>query len=193
MNERTRGHIEIIAGCMFSGKSEELIRRLRRAVIARQRVEVFKPRADTRSEAVRSRDNRSLEARAVTSSAELRRALDIGVQVVGIDEAQFFDDGLAPLAADLASAGLRVIVAGLDMDFRGEPFGPMPELMARAEYVDKLHAICMLCGAPAQFSQRIAGGDDTVQVGDVESYEARCRRCFRREEAAQRQLDLRAE
>ena len=191
MNERTTGHIEAIAGCMFSGKSEELIRRLRRAEIARQRIQVFKPAADTRSDAVASRDNRALSAVTACSSQDIRHHLHWSVQVVGIDEAQFFDDELGNLVNELANAGVRVIVAGLDLDFRGEPFGPMPQILAMADYVDKLHAICMRCRAPAQFSQRIAGGQERVQVGSEEAYEARCRRCFQiPAEARQTMLDL---
>ena len=189
MNERSTGHIEAVVGCMFSGKSEELIRRLRRAVIGRQRVQVFKPAADTRADGVLSRDNRTLDAIAVSSSQDMRQHLHWSTQVVGIDEVQFFDDGLASLVVEMADAGIRVIVAGLDMDFRGEPFGPIPRLLAVADYVDKLHAICVRCGAPAQFSQRIAGGDQQVQVGDDE-YEARCRRCFEPPGGGQRTLDL---
>lgn len=180
MNERSTGHIEAIAGGMFSGKSEELVRRLRRAVIARQRVQVFTPVTDTRytTERVVTRDNRELDATSVKDAKDLRQKLHWGVQVVGIDEAQFFDDALVPLLNELADAGIRVIVAGLDQDFRRLPFGPMPQLMATAEYVDKMHAICVRCGAPASYSQRIAGGGEQVQVGDSESYEARCRRCY---------------
>jgi thymidine kinase len=180
MNERSTGHIEVITGGMFSGKSEELVRRLRRAVIARQRVQVFTPVTDTRfaSERVVTRDNRELDATAVTDAKDLREKLHWGVQVVGIDEAQFFDAGLTDLVNELADAGIRVIVAGLDQDFRRHPFGPMPNLLATAEYVDKMHAVCVRCGAPAHYSQRIAGGGEQVQVGDVDSYEARCRRCF---------------
>lgn len=180
MNERSSGHIEAITGGMFSGKSEELVRRLRRAVIARQRIQVFKPEADTRSDGDRvvTRDNRELEAIAVSTSADMRKMLHWGVQVVGIDEAQFFDEALGPLANDLADAGIRVIVAGLDQDFRRQPFGPMPYILATAEFVDKMHAICVRCGAPAHYSQRIAGGGEQVQVGDTEAYEARCRRCY---------------
>ncbi len=180
MDERSTGHIEVITGGMFSGKSEELVRRMRRAVIARQRVQVFKPATDTRhqSERLVTRDKRELAADSVTDSRELSTKLHWGVQVVGIDEAQFFDEGLARLVNDLADAGVRVIVAGLDQDFRRQPFGPMPEIMATAEYVDKVHAICVRCGAPAHYSQRTAGGSEQVQVGDTESYEARCRRCF---------------
>ncbi|MEM7350975.1 MAG: thymidine kinase [Acidobacteriota bacterium] len=180
MDERSTGHIEVIAGGMFSGKSEELVRRLRRAVIARQRVQVFKPATDTRHEGERvvTRDNRELDAQSVVDSGELNEKLRWGVQVVGIDEAQFFDQGLAKLLNEIADAGVRVIVAGLDQDFRRSPFGPMPEILATAEYVDKVHAICVRCGAPAHYSQRTAGGGEQVQVGDTESYEARCRRCF---------------
>ncbi len=165
---------------MFSGKSEELVRRLRRATIARQRVQVFKPRADTRHEPERlvTRDKRELSAIPVDDSVELREELELGVQVVGIDETQFFDEGLVQVAMDLADRGVRVIVAGLDLDYLRRPFGPMPQLLALAEYVDKMHAICVRCGAPAQFSQRIAGGGDQLQVGDEDSYEARCRRCY---------------
>ncbi len=180
MDERSTGHIEVIAGGMFSGKSEELLRRLRRALIARQRVQVFKPGTDTRHEGERvvTRDNRELAAESVVDSRELQKRLHWGVQVVGIDEAQFFDTDLADLLNDLADHGVRVIVAGLDQDFRRQPFGPMPAIMATAEYVDKVHAICVRCGAPAHYSQRTAGGGEQVQVGDTESYEARCRRCY---------------
>ncbi len=176
----TMGRIEIITGGMFSGKSEELLRRMRRALIARQRVQVFQPEADTRGadERIVTRDNRDLEAITVRSSLELRERLLLGVEVVGVDEAQFFDDGLVALATELADLGVRVIVAGLDQDYRREPFGPMPALLSVAEYVDKMHAVCVRCGAPAHYSQRIAGGSDQLQVGDSESYEARCRRCY---------------
>ncbi|RMH21898.1 MAG: thymidine kinase [Acidobacteria bacterium] len=180
MNERSTGHIEVITGGMFSGKSEELVRRLRRALIARQRVQAFKPLADTRHapEQLITRDNRALDATAVGDSADLRRKLHWGVQVVGIDEAQFFDPGLVDLAMELADHGVRVIVAGLDQDFSRRPFGPMPALLAVAEFVDKMHAVCVRCGAPAHYSQRTAGGGEQVQVGDADSYEARCRRCY---------------
>ena len=180
-SELTKGHIEVISGGMFSGKSEELVRRLRRALIARQRIQVFQPITDTRnsSERIVTRDNRELEAIQVKDSDELRDRLQFGVEVVGIDEAQFFDDGLLNVVMELADLGVRVIVAGLDQDFKRQPFGPMPAVLAVAEYVDKMHAICVRCGGPAHYSQRIAGGDDQLQVGDVESYEARCRRCYR--------------
>jgi thymidine kinase len=172
--------VEVIAGGMFSGKSEELVRRLRRAAIARQKVQVFKPGADTRYESCRlvTRDNRELEAVSVTCSRDVRQRLDPGVEVVGIDEAQFFDEELVGLVSELADRGLRVIVAGLDLDYLRRPFGPMPQLLAMAEYVDKMHAVCMRCGQPAHYSQRIAGGSQQLQVGDTESYEARCRSCF---------------
>jgi thymidine kinase len=178
--DRAAGAIEVIAGGMFSGKSEELVRRMRRAKIARQKVQVFKPATDVRHQADRlvTRDLRELAAESVDGSAELRRRLEPDVQVVGIDEAQFFDHGLVGLAMELADRGVRVIVAGLDQDYRRAPFGPMPELLAVAEFVDKMHAVCVLCGAPAHYSQRIRGGSSQVEVGDTDAYEARCRRCF---------------
>ena len=165
---------------MFSGKSEELVRRLRRAIIARQQVQVFKPGADTRSseELVTTRDNRHIDAISVAGSRELLARLDHTVDVVGIDEAQFFDLDLALAVNELADRGLRVIVAGLDMDYRRQPFGPMPAILTMAEYVDKMHAVCVQCGEPAQYSQRIAGGKEQVLVGDTEAYEARCRACY---------------
>ena len=180
MNEGGRGHVEAITGGMFSGKSEELVRRLRRAIIARQSVQVFKPESDSRHgpERLVTRDNRELDAVAVPDSRELRRRLRPGVQVVGIDEAQFFDPGLVELVGQLADHGMRVIVAGLDLDYLRRPFGPMPQILAIAEYVDKMLAVCVRCGAPAHYSQRIAGGGEQLQVGDGEAYEARCRRCF---------------
>lgn len=178
--ERDTGVIEVITGGMFSGKSEELVRRLRRALIARQKVQVFKPAMDHRHDPSRlvTRDNRELAARSVPSAAALRTALEPDVEVVGIDEAQFFDVGLVELVGELADSGLRVIVAGLDQDYLRRPFGPMPQILALAEYVDKMHAVCVVCGAPAHYSQRIAGGGEQVQVGDDEAYEARCRRCY---------------
>jgi thymidine kinase len=164
---------------MFSGKSEELIRRLRRAQIARQRVQVFKPALDDRFDRARivSRDNRGLDAIVVADSSELRARLEFGVKVVGIDEAQFFDHGLVDVCMEMADAGIRVIVAGLDQDYLRRPFGPMPALLAVAEYVSKMHAVCVRCGGPAHYSQRIAGGDSQIEVGDV-TYEARCRTCY---------------
>lgn len=178
--DESRGRIEVITGGMFSGKSEELVRRLRRAAIARQKVQVFKPQTDVRSgpEALVTRDNRQLDAVTVASSAELLERLEEGVDVVGIDEAQFFDPGLVEAVNRMADRGLRVIVAGLDLDYRRRPFGPMPAILTVAEYVDKMHAVCMRCGEPAHYSQRIVRGDEQVLVGDTESYEARCRSCY---------------
>lgn len=164
---------------MFSGKSEELIRRMRRAVIARQRVQVFKPIIDDRfaTDEVVSRDERRLKAVAVGTSAELMSRVEIGVQVVGIDEVQFFDAGIVDVCMQLADAGIRVIAAGLDQDFKRRPFGPMPALLAVAEEVSKMHAVCVRCRGAAHYSQRVSGGDAQVEVGDS-SYEARCRACF---------------
>jgi thymidine kinase len=173
------GWIEIIAGGMFSGKSEELIRRMRRAVIARQRVQVFKPIIDDRfaTDEVVSRDERRLKAISVATSAELRARVEIGVQVVGIDEIQFFDGGVVEVCMQLADAGIRVIAAGLDQDYVRRPFGPMPALLAVAEEVSKMHAVCVRCRGAAHYSQRVAGGNAQVEVGDS-SYEARCRGCY---------------
>lgn len=179
MDHHRGGWIEIIAGGMFSGKSEELIRRLRRAVIARQRVQVFKPLIDDRfaTDEVVSRDDRRLKAHAVATSTDLLARVEIGVQVVGIDEVQFFDSGVVEVAMQLADAGLRVIAAGLDQDYTRRPFGPMPALLAVAEEVSKMHAICVRCRGAAHYSQRVSGGNSQVEVGDS-SYEARCRACF---------------
>ena len=173
------GWIEIIAGGMFSGKSEELIRRLRRSVIARQRVQVFKPLIDDRysTEDIVSRDDRRLKAMAVVTSNELLARVEIGMQVVGIDEVQFFDAGVVDVCMQLADAGIRVIAAGLDQDYMRRPFGPMPALLAVAEEVSKMHAVCVRCRGAAHYSQRVSGGDAQVEVGDS-SYEARCRSCF---------------
>ena len=173
------GWIEIIAGGMFSGKSEELIRRLRRAVIARQRVQVFKPLMDDRfsTEDIVSRDDRRLKALSVATSNELLARVEIGVQVVGIDEVQFFDAGVVDVCMQLADAGIRVVAAGLDQDYMRRPFGPMPALLAVAEEVSKMHAVCVRCRGAAHYSQRVAGGDAQVEVGDS-SYEARCRSCY---------------
>ncbi len=180
------GWIEVIAGVMFSGKSEELMRRVRRAMIAKKRVQVFKSHLDARYAglfAVSSHDQRKVQAIPVDSAAQLVQRLDPTAQVVAVDEAQFLDDGVIPAATALAERGRRVILAGLDTDFRGEPFGPMPHLMAVAEVVDKLHAICVLCGAPASRNQRLIQGrpapydSPTIMVGATDSYEARCRAC----------------
>ena len=179
MDHHRGGWIEIIAGGMFSGKSEELIRRLRRAVIARQRVQVFKPLLDDRfaTDEVVSRDDRRLKALAVATSTELLARVEIGVQVIGIDEVQFFDAGVVEVAMQLADAGIRVIAAGLDQDYTRRPFGPMPALLAVAEEVSKMHAICVRCRGAAHYSQRVSGGNSQVEVGDS-SYEARCRGCY---------------
>jgi thymidine kinase len=182
------GWIEIIAGGMFSGKSEELIRRLRRAVIARQRVQVFKPILDDRfaTDDIVSRDDRRLKAIPVPSSAELLARIAVGVQVVGIDEVQFFDPGVVDVAMQLADAGIRVIAAGLDQDYMRRPFGPMPALLAVAEEVSKMHAVCVRCRGAAHYSQRVSGGDAQVEVGDS-SYEARCRSCYELYKASEEQ------
>ena len=175
----TKGCIEIICGCMFSGKTEELIRRVKRAKIANQRVSIFKPSIDTRygNIDIASHDANRLESIPVKSSAEIEPLVN-DAQVVGIDEGQFFDDGLLALAEQLAAKGIRVIIAGLDMDYLGKPFGPIPSLMAVAEYVTKVHAVCLVCGSPATHSFRKSAEDAIVMLGEKESYEARCRHCF---------------
>lgn len=177
------GSIEVVTGSMFSGKTDELIRRLRRATIARQKVQVFKPIIDNRYhvDKVTSHAGTVFNALPIKSSAELLKNLDADTSVVGIDEAQFFDEGIVGVAKELADRGIRVIVAGLDTDFRGEPFGCMPTFMAIAEHVDKLQAICMVCGEAACRTQRLVNGkpahyhDPVVIVGASEMYEARCR------------------
>ena len=181
-----RGWIEVICGGMFSGKTEELIRRLRRAEFARQRVEIFKPAVDTRydEQQVVSHDANSIRSTPVPSSSNLLLLAD-GIEVVGIDEAQFFDESLPSVCEQLAGSGVRVIVAGLDMDFQGRPFGPMPQLMAMAEFVTKVHAICMRCGELASFSHRIIAGQDLILLGETGSYEPLCRSCFDTARAAE--------
>ena len=180
------GWVEVIAGVMFSGKSEELMRRVRRSLIAKNRVQVFKSHLDARYAgiyAVSSHDQRTFDAVPVDSSAQIAQRLDPTTQVIAIDEAQFLDAGIVDLVSSLAGRGRRVICAGTDTDFRGEPFGPMPQLMAVAEVVDKLHAICVLCGGPASRNQRLIQGrpapydSPTIMVGAADSYEARCRAC----------------
>ena len=175
------GWVEVITGSMFSGKSEELIRRLRRAQIARQKVQIFKPKVDVRSgEAeIVSHSDMKMASQPVGSAQEILATVAADTEVVGIDEGQFFDASLVDVVDQLANRGLRVIVAGLDQDYRGRPFEPMPQLMAVAEYVDKTLAICLRCGAPANRSQRIGRATDRVVVGGADQYEARCRRCFR--------------
>jgi thymidine kinase len=178
-NSRKRGWIEVIAGSMFSGKTEELIRRLRRAEIARQKVEIFKPSVDVRYSAteVVSHDDNTIRSTAVENSATIL-LLAGDVDVVGIDEAQFFDLGLIDICNKLSNMGVRVVVAGLDMDFRGNPFGPVPGLMASAEYVTKVHAICMRCGSLAQFSHRLSDTEKLVVLGEKGEYEPLCRECY---------------
>ena len=174
------GWIEVIAGSMFSGKSEELIRRLRRAKIARQKVQVFKPRIDERysRDHIVSHSEMRHESGTIESAAEILNHLEAGTQVVGIDEGQFFDNELVSVANELARRGIRVIIAGLDQDYTGEPFEPMPQLLAIAEYITKTHAICVKCGQPANYSQRTFESKERVAVGAGSMYEARCRRCF---------------
>ncbi|MFN3588438.1 MAG: thymidine kinase [Spirosomataceae bacterium] len=173
------GWVEVICGSMFSGKTEELIRRLNRADIARQKVQIFKPAVDTRyhEENIVSHSKRSIVSEPVSSSSEILARLT-DCEVVGIDEAQFFDMELVQVVATLANQGKRVIIAGLDMDSRGNPFGPMPALMATAEYVTKVHAICVVCGDVANYSYRKTVNDVQVMLGEADTYEARCRRCF---------------
>ena len=194
------GWIEVVAGVMFSGKTEELLRRVRRATIARKRVQVFKSHLDDRYAgllAVSSHDRRSFDATPVDSSSQIMQRLDPMAQVIAIDEAQFLDAGIVQVATALAERGRRVICVGTDTDFRGEPFGAMPQLMAVAEVVDKLHAICVLCGSPASRNQRLIEGkpapydSPTIMVGAADSYEARCRACHmvpRRDEHQQQLL-----
>lgn len=178
-NQQPRGWIEVVCGSMFSGKTEELIRRLKRAKIAKQRVEIFKPGIDVRydEEDVVSHDANKIRSTPVESSQNILLYAN-EVDVIGIDEAQFFDEGLTMVCNELASRGIRVIIAGLDMDFQGKPFGPMPALMATAEYVTKVHAICMRCGDLAHISHRTVMGDKLVMLGETESYEPLCRSCF---------------
>ena len=178
-NQIRKGSIEVICGSMFSGKTEELIRRLKRAKFAKQRVEIFKPRVDTRysEEDVVSHDFTSITCTPVESSGSIL-LMTSEVDVVGIDEAQFFDDGLVAVCSKLADNGIRVIVAGLDMDFRRRPFGPMPELMAIADDVYKVHAICVRCGALAYVSHRLVEGEKQVLLGETKEYEPICRDCY---------------
>ncbi|MEI6173509.1 MAG: thymidine kinase [Bacteroidota bacterium] len=173
------GWIEVICGSMFSGKTEELIRRLKRAKIARQKVEIFKPEIDKRYDDVNvvSHDENAILSTPVQSASEIL-LLTNDVNVVGIDEAQFFDDELPAVCNTLACSGIRVIIAGLDMDYLGKPFGPMPALIAIADDVSKVHAVCMNCGDLAQFTHRMVKDDHLVMLGEMESYEPLCRRCY---------------
>ena len=175
------GWIEVICGSMFSGKTEELIRRLKRAKIAKQRVEIFKPLIDTRYDEtmVVSHDDNQIPSTPVPAAANIRLLAD-GCDVVGIDEAQFFDDEIVVVCNDLANKGVRVVVAGLDMDFKGNPFGPMPNLMATAEYVTKVHAICKRTGNLANYSHRIANGESLVLLGENQEYEPLSRAAFQK-------------
>ncbi|GIV35120.1 MAG: thymidine kinase [Chitinophagales bacterium] len=174
-----RGWIEIICGSMFSGKTEELLRRLRRAMIANKTVKIFKPAVDTRYHEtnITSHDRNALRAIAVNHSSQIAEQTE-GAEVIAIDEAQFFDDALPDVCEQLALHGIRVIVAGLDLDFRGQPFGPMAQLLARAEYITKLHAICMVCGNIASRSFRKVASPERVVLGEMDIYEPRCRVCF---------------
>lgn len=191
-NREPRGCIEVICGSMFSGKTEELIRRLKRAQIARQKVEIFKPAIDTRYIAgdVVSHDANSVKSTPVESASEiLFYAGD--ADVVGIDEAQFFDDELVVVCNKLAGMGVRVIVAGLDMNYLGEPFGPMPALLATAEYVTKVHAVCIKCGNLAHQTHRTIDNDNLVVIGETESYEALCRNCY--QEYQEKRINIKTE
>ena len=174
------GWVEVIAGSMFSGKSEELIRRLRRAKIARQKVQVFKPELDSRfsNNQIVSHSEMRHESANIHSAAEILSKVDDDTEVVGIDEGQFFDNELVNVANVLARRGVRVIIAGLDQDYTGKPWEPMPQLLAIAEYITKTHAICMRCGQPANYSQRTFESEERVAVGASDKYEARCRMCF---------------
>jgi len=174
------GSIEVICGSMFSGKSEELIRRLRRAQIAKQRVQIFKPRLDNRfsEDHIVSHSDMKMKSELVTAAAEILTQLEAETQVVGIDEAQFFDLDLVAVCNRMADMGKRVIVAGLDQDFRAKPFDPMPQLLAVAEYITKTLAICVRCGAPANRTQRLDSNSERLMIGGNGSYEARCRSCF---------------
>lgn len=175
------GRIEVVCGSMFSGKTEELIRRLKRAEFAKQRVEIFKPALDTRYSEIEvvSHDRNSIMSTPVDSSSSIL-LLSSDIDVVGIDEAQFFDDGLVAVCNELANKGIRVIVAGLDMDFKGVPFGPIPALCAIADEVTKVHAICVRCGALAYVSRRLVNNEKRVMLGEQAEYEPLCRECYRK-------------
>lgn len=186
------GQVELICGSMFSGKSEELIRRLRRARIAHQRMQVFKPELDTRSgdDSIASHSAMRIEADVATSAQAIHRAVAPETEVIGIDEVQFFDRGIVEVADRLADAGKRIVIAGLDQDFLGRPFEPVPALFAVAEYVTKTLAVCARCGGPANRSQRLVPDDERVLVGANDAYEARCRRCFEPDRSRQLGMDL---
>lgn len=177
--KQRKGWIEVVCGSMFSGKTEELIRRLKRAEFAKLKVEIFKPSIDIRYDEndVVSHQGTTIRSTPVPASQNIL-LLANDVDVVGIDEAQFFDEGLPDVCEQLANSGIRVIIAGLDMDFSGKPFGPIPALLAKAEYVTKVHAICMTCGDLAQFSHRKIANDKVVLLGEVDEYEPLCRKCY---------------
>ena len=186
MEHASGGWVEVISGVMFSGKSEELIRRIRRAILARKKVQVFKSHLDERYggiQVISSHDGGRIEAEPVSTSAEIMERTKADTEVLAIDEVQFLDEGIVSVANSLADRGVRVILAGTDMDFRGRPFGPMGPLLAVAEKIDKLNAICVICGSPATRNQRLVDGEPapaespTIQVGGLESYKARCREC----------------
>jgi len=183
-NSEQKGQIEVICGSMFSGKTEELIRRLTRARLAKQQVEIFKPSVDTRYHEthVVSHNETSIRSTPVSFAGDIL-LLSGTCDVVGIDEAQFFDEEIVRVVQLLANQGKRVILAGLDMDFEGKPFDPIPKLMAIAEYVTKVHAICMKCGDLAAFSYRLSAGKEKVMLGEKDSYEARCRKCFHEDQS----------
>lgn len=175
------GAIEVICGSMFSGKSEELIRRLRRAIIARQKVQAFKPVIDDRYDPddIVSHDERRIECKKIKEASEIPGLIDEDTKVVGIDEAQFFGEELVEICESLAESGRRVLVAGLDQDYRGKPFEPIPQLLALAENITKTMAVCMVCGAPANKTQRLTENDERIVVGAGEIYEPRCRKCYK--------------
>lgn len=177
--KKNAGWIEVIAGSMFSGKTEELIRRLKRAQIAKQKTQIFKPGIDTRysDSSVVSHDSNAVESLPVKNAKDILK-LTNGIEVAGIDEAQFFDDDLVEVANSLANRGIRVVIAGLDMDFAGKPFGPIPKLFSIAEYITKVHAICMRCGALAQYSYRLSENEAQVLLGEKDAYEPLCRSCY---------------
>jgi thymidine kinase len=181
LNSERTGSIEVICGSMFSGKTEELIRRLRRAAFARQKVEIFKPAMENRysEEEIVSHDQNAIPCTPVENSGNIL-LLSSGIDVVGIDEAQFFDDGLSSVCNQLANQGIRIIVAGLDMDYKGNPFGPMPALCAIAEDVTKVHAICVECGKLANYSHRLVKNEKLVLLGEKEEYQPLCRECYNR-------------
>lgn len=178
-NAKKAGSIEVICGSMFSGKTEELIRRMKRAQFANQKVEIYKPAVDIRysEDEVVSHDSHSIPSTPIDSPASML-LLSSDVEVVGIDEAQFFDETIVEVVQTLANRGVRVIIAGLDMDFAGKPFGPMPALMAVAEDVQKVHAICVKCGSPANHSHRLSSDEQLVMLGEKDSYEPLCRHCY---------------